>query len=76
MLKMASESFTDVIVGFRPFSQNFLLGAPVFCAVCCVIHTFFSCYDRLFSCFFQFGGDSHCLNFVKFIETALNSCFG
>ena len=39
-------------------------------------HTFFSCYDRLFSYFFQFGGDSHCLNFVKFLDTALYSCLG
>ena len=39
MLKMASESFTDVVVGFRPFSQNFPLGAPVFC-VCCVIQSY------------------------------------
>ena len=39
-------------------------------------HTFFLCSDRLFSYFFQFGGDSHCLSFVTFLDTALNSCFG
>ena len=78
MLKMASESFTDVVVGFRPFSQNFPLGQRPLSFVFAVLfnHTFSSCSDRLFSYFVQFGGDSHCLNFVTFLDTALNSCFG
>ena len=63
LLKNGFRKLYSCCCWFTPFSQNFPLGAPVFC-VCCVIHTFFSCYDRLFSCFFQFGGDSHSLNFV------------
>ena len=40
-----------------------------FC-MCCVIYTLFSCFERLFLCFAQFGGISYCLNFDKFPDTA------
>ena len=35
-----------------------------------VTHTFFSCFEQLFLCFTQFGSSTHCLNFVKFHDTA------
>ena len=35
-----------------------------------VICTFFSCFERLFLCFTQFGGGSHSLDFDKFCDTA------
>ena len=38
--------------------------------MCCVIYTLFSCFERLFLCFAQFGGISYCLNFDKFPDTA------
>jgi len=31
--------------------------------ICCVIYTFFSCFEQIFLCFAQFGGGSRCLNF-------------
>ena len=35
-----------------------------------VIYTLFSCFERLFLCFTQSGGGSHCLDFDKFCDTA------
>ena len=34
-----------------------------------IIYTLFSCFERLFLCFTQFGGDSQCLDFDKFCDT-------
>ena len=38
---------------------------------CCVIYTFFSCFELLFLCFAQFGSSSHGLNAEKFHDTAM-----
>ena len=38
--------------------------------VYCVTYPFFSCSEQLFLCFTQFGSSTHCLNFVKFHDTA------
>ena len=39
------------------------------------IYTFFSCFEQLFLCFTQFDDSTHCLNFVKFHDTAsLRTC--
>ena len=35
-----------------------------------VIYTLFSCFERLFLCFTQFGGGFHSLDFDKFCDTA------
>ena len=78
MLKIASESFIPCCCWFQAFFSKFPVGCPCLFlfAVVLFIKAFVLCYDRLFSCFFQFGGHSHRLNFVKFLDTALYSCFG
>ena len=47
----------------NPFQSFSTLPIRFSFCICCIIYTFFSCFEQLFLCFTQFGGGSHDLNF-------------
>ena len=47
----------------NPFQSSWSLPIRFSFCTCCVIDTFFSCFEKLFLCFTQFGGGSHDLTF-------------
>ena len=61
-------SFQKTQVQFVPIYFKFVIYAS--CCICGVIFTFYSYFERLFSCFTLFGGNSQFLNFDKFRYTA------
>ena len=54
---------------FQSVSIFFKFVHPRLRCSCCVIYTFFSCFEQLFLCFTQFGGGQHYFNFDKFHDT-------